>query len=137
MKKYLLLLLALNLVSFSMELTLDKSIDLAEQNNRQLQEKSIGVKQKKLNENIKIKNALPSFRAQTTYVDHDESKNLNSSFQNGVYLSQPIFTGGELYYNIKSSKALREFEENDYIYFELNEEFLKYFTDKKRETCSE
>ncbi len=120
MKKYLLLLLALNLVSFSMELTLDKSIDLAEQNNRQLQEKSIGVKQKKLNENIKIKNALPSFRAQTTYVDHDESKNLNSSFQNGVYLSQPIFTGGELYYNIKSSKALREFEENDYIYQKIN-----------------
>lgn len=120
MKKYLLLLLALNLVSFSMELTLDKSIDLAEQNNRQLQEKSIDVKQKKLNENIKIKNALPSFRAQTTYVDHDESKNLNSSFQNGVYLSQPIFTGGELYYNIKSSKALREFEENDYIYQKIN-----------------
>lgn len=120
MKKYLLLLLALNLVSFSMELTLDKSIDLAEQNNRQLQEKSIGVKQKKLNENIKIKNALPSFRAQTTYVDHDESKNLNSSFQNGVYLSQPIFTGGELYYNIKSSKALREFEEDDYIYQKIN-----------------
>ena len=120
MKKYLLLLLALNLVSFSMELTLDKSIDLAEQNNRQLQEKSIGVKQKKLNENIKIKNALPSFRAQTTYVDHDESKNLNSSFQNSVYLSQPIFTGGELYYNIKSSKALREFEEDDYIYQKIN-----------------
>lgn len=115
MKKYILLFLTLNIVTFSMELTLDKSIKLAEKNNRQLKEKSINVKQKRLNENIKIKNALPSLRAQTTYADHDESKNLNSSFQNGVYLSQSIFTGGELYYNIKSSEALREFEESDYI----------------------
>lgn len=115
MKKYILLFLTLNIVTFSMELTLDKSIKLAEKNNRQLKEKSINVKQKRLNENVKIKNALPSLRAQTTYADHDESKNLNSSFQNGVYLSQSIFTGGELYYNIKSSEALREFEESDYI----------------------
>ena len=115
MKKYILLFLTLNIVTFSMELTLDKSIKLAEKNNRQLKEKSINVKQKRLNENIKIKNALPSLRAQTTYADHDESKNLNSSFQNGVYLSQSIFTGGELYYNIKSSEVLREFEESDYI----------------------
>ena len=115
MKKYILLFLTLNIVTFSMELTLDKSIKLAEKNNRQLKEKSINVKQKRLNENIKIKNAHPSLRAQTTYADHDESKNLNSSFQNGVYLSQSIFTGGELYYNIKSSEALREFEESDYI----------------------
>ena len=115
MKKYILLFLTLNIVTFSMELTLDKSIKLAEKNNRQLKEKSINVKQKRLNENIKIKNALPSLRAQTTYADHDESKNLNSSFQNGVYLSQSIFTGGELYYNIKSSEALRELEESDYI----------------------
>lgn len=120
MKKYLLLFLTLNIVTFSIELTLDKSIDLAKKNNRQLKEKNITVKQKKLNENVKIKNALPSLRAQTMYIDHDESKNLNSSFQNGIYLSQPIFTGGELYYNIKSSKALREFEENDYITQNIN-----------------
>ena len=120
MKKYILLFLTLNIVTFSMELTLDKSIKLAEKNNRQLKEKSINVKQKRLNENIKIKNALPSLRAQTTYADHDESKNLNSSFQNGVYLSQSIFTGGELYYNIKSSEALREFEESDYIAQNIN-----------------
>lgn len=120
MKKYLLLFLTLNIVTFSMELTLDKSIELAEKNNRQLKEKSIDVKQKRLNENVKIKSALPSLRAQTTYVDHDESKNLNSSFQNGVYLSQSIFTGGELYYNIKSSEALREFEESDYIAQNIN-----------------
>ncbi len=120
MKKYLLLFLTLNIVTFSIELTLDKSIDLSKKNNRQLKEKNITVKQKKLNENVKIKNALPSLRAQTMYIDHDESKNLNSSFQNGIYLSQPIFTGGELYYNIKSSKALREFEENDYITQNIN-----------------
>lgn len=120
MKKYLLLFLTLNIVTFSIELTLDKSIDLAKKNNRQLKEKNITVKQKKLNENVKIKNALPSLRAQTMYIDHDKSKNLNSSFQNGIYLSQPIFTGGELYYNIKSSKALREFEENDYITQNIN-----------------
>ncbi|MGL4866916.1 MAG: TolC family protein [Cetobacterium sp.] len=120
MKKYLLLFLTLNIVTFSIELTLDKSIDLAKKNNRQLKEKNITVKQKKLNENVKIKNALPSLRAQTMYIDHDESKNLNSSFQNGIYLSQPIFTGGELYYNIKSSKALREFEENDYTTQNIN-----------------
>lgn len=120
MKKYLLLFLTLNIVTFSIELTLDKSIDLAKKNNRQLKEKNITVKQKKLNENVKIKNALPSLRAQTMYIDHDESKNLNSSFQNGIYLSQPIFTGGELYYNIKSSEALREFEENDYITQNIN-----------------
>lgn len=120
MKKYLLLFLSLNIVTFSIELTLDKSIDLAKKNNRQLKEKKITVKQKKLNENVKIKNALSSLRAQTVYIDHDESKNLNSSFQNGIYLSQPIFTGGELYYNIKSSKALREFEENDYITQNIN-----------------
>ncbi|MCQ8213573.1 TolC family protein [Cetobacterium somerae] len=120
MKKYLLLFLTLNIVTFSIELTLDKSIDLAKKNNRQLKEKNITIKQKKLNENVKIKNALPSLRAQTIYIDHDESKNLNSSFQNGIYLSQPIFTGGELYYNIKSSKALREFEENDYITQNIN-----------------
>lgn len=120
MKKYLLLFLTLNIVTFSIELTLDKSIDLAKKNNRQLKEKNITVKQKKLNENVKIKNALPSLRAQTMYIDHDESKNLNSSFQNGIYLSQPIFTGGELYYNIKSSKALGEFEENDYITQNIN-----------------
>lgn len=120
MKKYLLLFLTLNIVTFSIELTLDKSIDLAKKNNRQLKEKNITIKQKKLNENVKIKNALPSLRAQTMYIDHDESKNLNSSFQNGIYLSQPIFTGGELYYNIKSSKALREFEENDYITQNIN-----------------
>ena len=120
MKKYLLLFLTLNIVTFSMELTLDKSIKLAEKNNRQLKEKSINVKQKRLNENVKIKSALPSLRAQTTYIDHDESKNLNSSFQNGVYLSQSIFTGGELYYNIQSSEALREFEESDYIAQNIN-----------------
>lgn len=120
MKKYLLLFLSLNIVTFSIELTLDKSIDLAKKNNRQLKEKNITVKQKKLNENVKIKNALPSLMAQTVYIDHDESKNLNSSFQNGIYLSQPIFTGGELYYNIKSSEALREFEENDYITQNIN-----------------
>lgn len=119
MKKYLLLFLALNVVSFSMELTLDEAINLGKKNNRQLKEKDINVKQKKLNENAKLKNALPSVRAQTTYVDHDESKNVNSSFQNGVYLSQPIFRGGDIYYNAKSSKVLREFEEDDYISQEI------------------
>lgn len=46
MKKYLLLFLTLNIVTFSIELTLDKSIDLAKKNNRQLKEKNITVKQK-------------------------------------------------------------------------------------------
>ncbi|MGL5176144.1 MAG: TolC family protein [Cetobacterium sp.] len=114
MKKYLLLFFAFSIASFSRELSLDESIDLAKKNNRQLKEKKISVQQKKLNENVKIKNALPSVRAQGTYSDYDKSRNLDSSFQNGVYVSQSLFSGGEIYYNAKSSKALREFEENDY-----------------------
>lgn len=114
MKKYLLLFFAFSIASFSRELSLDESIDLAKKNNRQLKEKKISVQQKKLNENVKIKNALPSVRAQGTYSDYDKSRNLDSSFQNGVYVSQSLFSGGEIYYNTKSSKALREFEENDY-----------------------
>ncbi len=114
MKKYLLLFFAFSIASFSRELSLDESIDLAKKNNRQLKEKKISVQQKKLNENVKIKNALPSVRAQGMYSDYDKSRNLDSSFQNGVYVSQSLFSGGEIYYNAKSSKALREFEENDY-----------------------
>ncbi|MGL4670614.1 TolC family protein [Cetobacterium sp.] len=114
MKRLLLLFLTLNLISFSRELTLDESIDLLIKNNRQLQQKNISVEQKRLNEKTKVKTALPSVRIEGKYSDYDESKNLDSSFSNGVYLSQPLFKGGEIYYNSKSSKALRELEESDY-----------------------
>ncbi|MGL5983492.1 MAG: TolC family protein [Cetobacterium sp.] len=114
MKRLLLLFLTLNLISFSRELTLDESIDLLIKNNRQLQQKNISVEQKRLNEKTKVKTALPSIRIEGKYSDYDESKNLDSSFSNGVYLSQPLFKGGEIYYNSKSSKALRELEESDY-----------------------
>ncbi|MGL4867580.1 MAG: TolC family protein [Cetobacterium sp.] len=120
MKRLLLLFFALNLLSFSRELTLDESIDLATKNNRQLQQKNIGIEQKELNEKIKFKNALPSVRAEGMYSDYDESKNLDSSFSNGVYISQPIFKGGEIYYNSKSSKVLKELEENDYTSNKIN-----------------
>ncbi|MGL5949841.1 MAG: TolC family protein, partial [Cetobacterium sp.] len=93
MKKYLLLFFAISIASFSRELSLHESIDLAKKNNRQLMEKEISVKQKKLSENVKIKNVLPSVRAQGTYSDYDKSKNLDSSFQNGVYVSQSLFSG--------------------------------------------
>ncbi|MGL5932628.1 MAG: TolC family protein [Cetobacterium sp.] len=114
MKKYLLLFFAISIASFSRELSLQESIDLAKSNNRQLKEKEISVQQKKLNENVKIKNALPSVRAQGTYSDYQNSNNKNGVFQNGVYVSQSIFSGGEIFYNAKAGKALREFEESDY-----------------------
>ncbi|MGL6120200.1 MAG: TolC family protein [Fusobacteriaceae bacterium] len=120
MKKLLLLFFSLSFISFSRELTLDESIDLLNKNNRQLQQKDISVQQKRLSEKTKIKNALPSLKAEGTYSDYDESKNLDSSFSNRIYLSQPLFKGGEIYYNSKSSRALREFEENDYTSNRIN-----------------
>ncbi|MGL5723162.1 TolC family protein [Cetobacterium sp.] len=137
MKKYLLLFFAISIASFSRELSLHESIDLAKKNNRQLMEKEISVKQKKLSENVKIKNALPSVRAQGTYSDYDKSKNLDSSFQNGVYVSQSLFSGGEIYYNAKAGKALREFEESDYnaksinLTLEVIESYIKNLQLKK------
>ncbi|MGL5988447.1 TolC family protein [Cetobacterium sp.] len=120
MKKLLLLFFSLSFISFSRELTLDESIDLLNKNNRQLQQKDMSVQQKRLSEKTKIKNALPSLKAEGTYSDYDESKNLDSSFSNRIYLSQPLFKGGEIYYNSKSSRALREFEENDYTSNRIN-----------------
>ncbi|MGL6166972.1 MAG: TolC family protein [Fusobacteriaceae bacterium] len=120
MKKLLLLFFSLSFISFSRELTLDESIHLLNKNNRQLQQKDMSVQQKRLSEKTKIKNALPSLKAEGTYSDYDESKNLDSSFSNGIYLSQPLFKGGEIYYNSKSSRALREFEENDYTSNRIN-----------------
>ncbi|MGL5123109.1 MAG: TolC family protein [Fusobacteriaceae bacterium] len=114
MKKYLFLFLALNLISFSRELTLDDSLNLAKKNNRSLKEKEINVQQKKLNEKINIKNILPSLSVQSKHFDYENTKNLDSLFQSGAYLSQSLFSGGEKFYNIKSSKASREFEESEY-----------------------
>ncbi|MEG0301179.1 TolC family protein [Cetobacterium sp.] len=119
MKKILLLYFTLVSISSAVELSLEKSIELFRQNNRKLREKQVSIEQKNLIKNSKVKAGLPALRLENNYIDHDNSKNIESSFQNGLYIAQPLFNGGEIYYNAKNAKLQKELEENDYSNLEV------------------
>lgn len=119
MKKILLLYFTLVSISSAVELSLEKSIELFKQNNRKLREKQVSIEQKNLIRNSKVKAGLPALRLENNYIDHDNSKNIESSFQNGLYIAQPLFNGGEIYYNAKNAKLQKELEENDYSNLEV------------------
>lgn len=90
---------------FSMELNLERAVDIANKNNRSLKTSEIDVKQQELSYKEAYKEGLPTVSLESDYTGTEERTNNKSDgyFENGVVLNQSLYSGGETYYGIKET----------------------------------
>lgn len=112
-KKILGMMLIMSCRSFGMEVSLEKAVDTAFKNNRNLKNSKIETVQQELLYKETAKGALPSVSLEGSYTD-DRNDDSKGYFENGVVVTQPIYSGGEIYYGIEGAKKNRELYETAY-----------------------
>ncbi|WP_320047498.1 TolC family protein [uncultured Ilyobacter sp.] len=107
-KKILSMMLIISCSSFGMEVTLEKAVDMAFKNNRDLKNSKIETVQQDLLYKETAKGALPTVSIEGGYTEDRNDSYDDGYFENGIILIQPIYSGGEIYYGIEGAKKNRE-----------------------------
>lgn len=107
-KKILGLMMVMSCSSFGMEVSLETAVDMAYENNRDLKNSKIETVQQDLLYKQSYKEGLPSISLESDYTDDKNDSNDDGYFENGIVLTQPIYSGGEIYYGIEGSKKSKE-----------------------------
>ncbi|WP_321329621.1 TolC family protein [uncultured Ilyobacter sp.] len=107
-KKILGMMLIMSCSSFGMEVSLEKAVDIAFKNNRDLKNSKIETVQQDLLYKETAKGALPTVSIEGDYTDDRDDSYDDGYFENGIVLTQPIYSGGEIYYGIEGAKKSKE-----------------------------
>ena len=107
-KKILGMMLIMSCSSFGMEVSLEKAVDMAFKNNRDLKNSKIETVQQDLLYKETAKGALPTVSIEGGYTDDRDDSYDDGYFENGIVLTQPIYSGGEIYYGIEGAKKSKE-----------------------------
>ncbi|WP_319200644.1 TolC family protein [uncultured Ilyobacter sp.] len=107
-KKILGMMLIMSCSSFGMEVSLEKAVDMAFKNNRDLKNSKIETVQQDLLYKETAKGALPTVSIEGGYTDDRDDSYDDGYFENGIILTQPIYSGGEIYYGIEGAKKSKE-----------------------------
>jgi len=90
---------------FSMELSLEDSVNKAYENNKSLKTRQIETIQQKLLYKEAYKDGIPTVSIDIDYTGNEEGKeDTESYFENGITVSQTLFSGGSIYYGAKGAK---------------------------------
>lgn len=105
-KNVLVIIILLSFKAFSMEFDLEKAVEVAYKSNRSLKSSVIDMKQQELLSKEAYKEALPMVSLESNYTGTEESVNENPEgyFESGIVLTQPLYSGGNVYYGIKSAE---------------------------------
>lgn len=105
MKKIMsIVMLVLSSQLFSMELSLEDTINKAYENNKSLKTSQIETMQQELIYSETFKGGLPIVSLDSDYTGNEEGKaDSESYFENGITVSQTLFSGGSTYYGIKGA----------------------------------
>jgi outer membrane protein TolC len=107
-KKILGMMLIMSCSSFGMKVSLEKAVDMAFKNNRDLKNSKIETVQQDLLYKETAKGALPTVSIEGGYTDDRDDSYDDGYFENGIVLTQPIYSGGEIYYGIEGAKKSKE-----------------------------
>ena len=107
-KKILGMMMLISCSSFGMEVSLEKALDTAFENNRNLKNSKIETVQQELLYKETAKGALPSMSIEGSYTDDRGDSYDDGYFENGIVVTQPIYSGGEIYYGIEGAKKNKE-----------------------------
>lgn len=112
-KRLLAIMLLISWKTFSMDVDLEKAVNMALENNRDLKTSKIETVQQNLIYKQAYKEGLPSISLESDYTD-DRNSSDDGYFENGIVLTQSLYSGGEISYGIEGSKKNRELYEISY-----------------------
>jgi len=125
MKKTLLIFLLSGMALFSRDLTMEKAIEMALNNSKDVKISQKDVEISKLNLSKAFKAALPSVTYTGTYTKGEYTREIASKgnsrihektgYYQSIKVSQPIFRGGAVIGGIKGAQAYRKVSDLQYI----------------------
>lgn len=121
---------------FARELSFEKAIEIAKENNRGLKRQELTVKQKTLEKNSKSKEMLPTISIKSSYEKLD-NKQQNENYKNSLVAKQPIFVGGEKYNSFKIAgyredlERINLYNQDNILRIDVLENYIKCLYEKE------
>ena len=130
MKKTLLMFLLSSGIIFGRELNLDKAVEMAINNSKDIKISQKDVEISKLDVSKAFKAALPSVTYTGTYTKGEYSREVTRNtgtrvqskegYYQSIKISQPLFRGGAILGGIKGAQAYRKVSDLQYIETQIN-----------------
>lgn len=135
LRKIFLFFMISNLL-FARELSFEKAIEIAKENNRGLKRQELTLKQKILEKNSNSKEMLPTISIKSSYEKLDNQLN-DEKYKNSLVAKQPIFVGGEKYNNFKIAgyredlERINLYNQDNILRIDVLENYIKCLYEKE------